>query len=416
MSAEFIAVVAVILVALAFDYTNGFHDAANAIATSVSTRALTPRVALVIAALGNFIGAHFGAKVAKTVGDGLVTLPTGIQSLGVVFAGVLGAITWNLLTWYLGLPSSSSHALFGGLVGATLFAAGTTVQWANIAQKVLLPMVLSPIVGFLLGAIVMFLLLWSIKGLTVLAQRLEVLPGSPTSVDTPEKVAVGAGVGIGSGNPDTPASIATPVSPAPGVSGSAVGAPAEAGREMGPVNRWLRSALARAVQPGPLNRGFRMAQTVSAAAMAVGHGMQDAAKTMGIVVLALYTGGFQDSKTHIPGWVYYTSATVLALGTYAGGWRIIRTLGRRIIHLGPPEGFAAETVASSVLYYNALVLGAPISTTHTITSAIMGVGATKKLSAVRWGVAGNIVTAWILTFPGAAAIAIVFYFLTKPLF
>ena len=146
--------------------------------------------------------------------------------------------------------------------------------------------------------------------------------------------------------------------------------------------------------------------------MAVGHGMQDAAKTMGIVVLALYTGGFQDSKTDIPGWVYYTSATVLALGTYAGGWRIIRTLGRRIIHLGPPEGFAAETVASSVLYYNALVLGAPISTTHTITSAIMGVGATKKLSAVRWGVAGNIVTAWVLTFPGAAAIAVIFYFLT----
>jgi inorganic phosphate transporter, PiT family len=174
--------------------------------------------------------------------------------------------------------------------------------------------------------------------------------------------------------------------------------------------------LTRAVQPGPLNRGFRMAQSASAAAMAVGHGMQDAAKTMGIVVLALYTGGFQDSKTHIPGWVYYTSATVLALGTYAGGWRIIRTLGRRIIHLGPPEGFAAETVASSVLYYNALVIGAPISTTHTITSAIMGVGATKKLSAVRWGVAGNIVTAWILTFPGAAFLAVIFYFLTKPLF
>jgi PiT family inorganic phosphate transporter len=150
--------------------------------------------------------------------------------------------------------------------------------------------------------------------------------------------------------------------------------------------------------------------------MAVGHGMQDAAKTMGIVVLALYTGGIQDSKTDIPEWVYYASATVLALGTYAGGWRIIRTLGRRIIHLRPPEGFAAETVASSVLYYNALVLGAPISTTHTITSAIMGVGATKKLSAVRWGVAGNIVIAWVLTFPGAAAIAVLSYFLVRPLF
>jgi len=163
-------------------------------------------------------------------------------------------------------------------------------------------------------------------------------------------------------------------------------------------------------------RGAKSSKTVIATAMAVGHGMQDAAKTMGIVVLALYTGGIQDSTTEIPEWVYYTSATVLAVGTYAGGWRVIRTLGRRIIHLGPPEGFAAETVASSVLYYNALVLGAPISTTHTITSAIMGVGATKKLSAVRWGVAGNILLAWILTFPGAAAIAVVAYILVRPLF
>jgi PiT family inorganic phosphate transporter len=179
---------------------------------------------------------------------------------------------------------------------------------------------------------------------------------------------------------------------------------------------WLRRKVHAAVQPGPLNRFFRRAQTVSAAAMAVGHGMQDAAKTMGVVVLALYVGGIQGSPTDIPWWVYYSSATVLALGTYSGGWRIIRTLGRRIIHLGPPEGFAAETVASSVLYYNALVLGAPISTTHTITSAIMGVGATKRLSAVRWGVAGNIIVAWILTFPGAAAIACAVYILVRPIF
>ena len=334
MSAELVAVIAVIVVAMAFDYTNGFHDAANAIATSVSTRALTPRAALIIAAIGNFVGAHFGAKVAKTVGDGLVTLPTGLASLGVVFAGVIGAIIWNLLTWYLGLPSSSSHALFGGLVGATLFASGGVVQWHNILDKVVIPMVLSPVVGFLLGAIAMSAVYWAF----------------------------------------------------------------------------------RRGHPGRLNRFFRGAQSVSATAMAVGHGMQDAAKTMGIVVLALYTGGFQDSKTEIPQWVFFSSATVLALGTYAGGWRIIRTLGRRIIHLGPPEGFAAETVASSVLYYNALVLGAPISTTQTITSAIMGVGATKKVSAVRWGVAGNIVTAWILTFPGSALFAIVTYFLVRPLF
>jgi PiT family inorganic phosphate transporter len=199
---------------------------------------------------------------------------------------------------------------------------------------------------------------------------------------------------------------------------AAVPVAAGSGGSVGPVRSRGLVALTvdRAVQPGPLNRGFRFLQTISATAMAVGHGMQDAAKTMGIVVLALYTGGIQDSKTHIPGWVYYTSATVLALGTYAGGWRIIRTLGRRIIHLGPAEGFAAETVASSVLYYNALVLGAPISTTHTITSAIMGVGATKRLSAVRWGVAGNILTAWVLTFPGAAAIAGIVYFVVRPLF
>jgi PiT family inorganic phosphate transporter len=358
VNAEVVAVVAVILVAMAFDYTNGFHDAANAIATSVSTRALTPRVALVIAALGNFVGTHFGAKVAKTVGDGLVVLPTGLASLGIVFAGVVGAIGWNLLTWYFGIPSSSTHALFGGLVGATLFSSGGQVQWANISQKVVIPMVLSPFVGFILGAIVMFAVLWVIKGLTVTSRQ---------------RVAAGSAGAVA-------------------------------------------SAVDRGVQPGHLNRAFRGLQTISATAMAVGHGMQDAAKTMGIVVLALYTGGLQDSKTDIPTWVYYTSATFLALGTYAGGWRIIRTLGRRIIHLGPAEGFAAETVASSVLYYNALVLGAPISTTHTITSAIMGVGATKRLSAVRWGVAGNIVTAWILTFPGAAAIACVAYFLVRPLF
>jgi len=168
--------------------------------------------------------------------------------------------------------------------------------------------------------------------------------------------------------------------------------------------------------PGKLNRGFRLAQSVSAAAMSVGHGMQDAAKTMGIVVLALYTGGFQDSPTEIPGWVFWTSAAALAAGTYAGGWRIIRTLGRKIIDLGPAEGFAAETVASSVLFFNALVLHAPISTTHTITSAIMGVGAKKRLSAVRWNVAGNIVIAWMTTFPAAAAIACVVYFLVRPIF
>jgi len=328
-----IAVLAVVFVALAFDYTNGFHDAANAIATSISTRALTPGVALVMAAIGNFVGAHFGEKVAKTVGSGLVDLPTGGASLGIVFAGVVGAIVWNLATWYLGLPSSSSHALIGGLVGATLAASGT-VLWSKLLESVVIPMVLSPVVGFGLGFLVMVAVLW----------------------------------------------------------------------------------IFRHKQPSRLNRGFRWAQTVSAAAVSVGHGMQDAAKTIGIIVLALYVGGYQSSADHIPEWAFWTSASVLALGTYAGGWRIIRTLGRKIIDLGPAEGFAAETVASTVLWFNALVLGAPISTTQTITSAIMGVGATKKLSAVRWGVAGNIVAAWILTFPAAGALAAALYVGVRPLF
>ncbi|HEU4346759.1 MAG TPA: inorganic phosphate transporter [Actinoplanes sp.] len=333
MSPELIAVLAVIVIAMAFDYTNGFHDAANAIATSVSTRALTPRVALIMAAIGNFIGTHFGAKVAATVGSGLIEPPRTVSGLGLVFAGVIGAITWNLITWYFGLPSSSSHALIGGLVGAAV-AGAQKVKWDGILEKVVIPMVLSPVVGFVGGFLVMLALLW----------------------------------------------------------------------------------IFRNGHPGKLNRGFRIAQTVSAAAMSIGHGLQDAAKTIGVVVLALYAGGFQDSPKSIPQWTYWASATVLALGTYAGGWRIIRTLGRKIIDLRPPEGFAAETVASTVLFVFGIWLGAPISTTHSITSAIMGVGATKKLSAVRWGVAGNIVGAWILTFPGAGLIAAIAYFLVRPLF
>jgi PiT family inorganic phosphate transporter len=225
------------------------------------------------------------------------------------------------------------------------------------------------LVGFALGALFMVALLWTIKGLTRYAH------GVPTGRQAP------GGVPTATGGTPTPTLVAAPTST-------------------------LRRRVHAIVQPTMLNRIFRYAQTVSAAAMAVGHGMQDAAKTMGIIVLALYIGGFQQSPTHIPWWVYYTSATVLALGTYAGGWRIIRTLGRRIIHLGPMEGFAAESVASSVLYFTAFY-GAPISTTQTITSAIMGVGTTKKFSAVRWGVAGNILTAWVLTFPGAGLLACV---------
>jgi PiT family inorganic phosphate transporter len=324
-------------VALVFDYTNGFHDAANAIATSVSTRALSPRAGLIMAAIGNFIGAHLGGHVAKTVGSGIVDPPTGMSGLGIVFCGVIGAIAWNLITWYFGLPSSSSHALFGGLVGASIcavwFGLDARVLWSGIVDKVLIPMVASPLIGFALGGLLMLAIMWSFRN----------------------------------GN------------------------------------------------PRKLNHGFRRAQTVSAAAMAVGHGMQDAAKTMGIIVLALYTGGYHDDKTDIPEWVFLACSTVLALGTYSGGWRIIRTLGRKVIDLDPPQGFAAETVAAGVLFTTSQ-LGLPISTTHSITSAIMGVGATKRLSAVRWQVAGNILIAWVLTFPAAAVIAIVAYLLVHPIF
>ncbi|WP_432843596.1 anion permease [Dactylosporangium sp. CA-092794] len=337
MSAQLAAVLAVIAAALVFDFTNGFHDAANAIATSVSTRALSPRAGLIMAAIGNFAGAHLGGQVAATVGGGIIDPPTGLPGLGLVFAAVLGAIAWNLLTWYFGLPSSSTHALFGGLVGAALaaawFGADAKVLWSGIADKVLVPMVASPLVGFVLGGLFMLAIVWAFRR------------GSPQR----------------------------------------------------------------------LNRRFRRAQTVSAAAMSLGHGMQDAAKTMGIVVLALYAGGYQHDRTHIPEWVFLASSTVLALGTYSGGWRIIRTLGRRVIDLDPPQGFAAETVAAGVLFTTSQ-LGLPISTTHTITSAIMGVGATKRLSAVRWQVAGNIVIAWVLTFPGAALIAILAYLPARPLF
>jgi inorganic phosphate transporter, PiT family len=318
---ENVGIVIVIVTAMGFSYTNGFHDAANAIATSVSTRALTPRVALAMAAVFNLLGSFLGAKVASTVGSGIITLPDGKASLVVVFAALIGAISWNLITWYFGLPSSSSHALIGGLVGAAI-ASANTVQWHGVLDKVVIPMVLSPIVGLVGGYLVMVAILW----------------------------------------------------------------------------------LFRKARPGRVSRGFRVAQSVSAAAMSLGHGMQDAAKTMGVIVLALIVGGYQ-TDTDIPLWVFFLTAAVMAAGTYSGGWRIMRTLGRRIISLDPPHGFAAEATASSILFVAAIGYGVPISTTHTITSAIMGVGATRRLSAVRWGVAGSIVSAWIFTIPCAALMA-----------
>ena len=329
---EWLPVALVTLLAMGFNYTNGFHDAANAIATSVSTRALTPRAALAMAAVANLFGAFFGAKVAQTVGSGIIDAPDGNLGLVLAAAALIGAIGWNLLTWWFGLPSSSSHALIGGLGGAAI-AAGATVKWMGILEKVVIPMVISPIVGVVVGFLVMKFIL-----------------------------------------------------------------------------RAFRNA-----NPGRTKRGFRHAQTASAAAMAFGHGMQDAAKTAGVVVLALTVSGYQDADDQsIPLWVLVMSALVISMGTYAGGWRIMRTLGRGIIHLDPPQGFAAEVTAASILYV-ATALKAPISTTHAITAAIMGVGSTKSLKAVRWGVAKNIVGAWIFTFPGAGISAAVFMVVLRPI-
>jgi PiT family inorganic phosphate transporter len=322
---DWLPIAIVITLAMGFNYTNGFHDAANAIATSVSTRALTPRIALLLAAVANFIGTFVGNKVAKTVGSGIIKAPDGHAGLTLVGAALVGAIGWNLITWWGGLPSSSSHALIGGLGGAAL-AASATVKWHGVLEKVIIPLVISPIAGIILGYLVMTVILW----------------------------------------------------------------------------------IFRRANPGRVSRGFRYAQSGSAIAMALGHGIQDAAKTMGVVVLALTVGGYQDND-HVPLWVKVMTAAVISLGTYSGGWRIMRTLGRRIIHLDPPQGFASESSAAAILFVAGLRYGAPISTTHTITSAIMGVGATKRLRAVRWGVAGNIVGAWVLTFPGAGVAAALAY-------
>ncbi|MQA05252.1 MAG: inorganic phosphate transporter [Streptosporangiales bacterium] len=314
-----------VAVALVFDFTNGFHDAANAIATSVSTRALTPRIALALGAVMNFIGALLGTGVAVTVGSGIIATPATEGGLVVVLAALVGAIAWNLFTWAFGLPSSSSHALIGGLVGAAL-ASGTAVHWSGVGEKVVIPMIASPLIGFTLAFCVMLAITWIFR------------------------------------------------------------------------NR----------APGPVGRGFRVAQAISASAMALGHGLQDAQKTMGVIVLALVTVGMQDDF-QVPLWVILSVAVALAAGTWAGGWRIMRTLGRRIVHLDPPQGFAAEMSGAAVLYTTAFVFSVPVSTTHTITSAIAGAGSTRRLSAVRWGVAGNIVIAWVCTLPGAGTVAALCY-------
>jgi len=313
--------VAVIVVALFFDFTNGFHDTANAIATSVSTRALPPRTAVLIAAILNFVGAFVSFAVAATIAKGIVN-PEAI-TLNVILAGLVGAITWNLITWFLGLPSSSSHALIGGVVGSAIAASGTSViNWDGIWEKVVKPGILSPMAGFAIAFALMIAIIW----------------------------------------------------------------------------------IVRRRSPSRVNRIFRRGQIVSGSFVAFTHGTNDAQKTMGIIALALIVSGHLDEDfSRPPSWVIVSSATAMALGTYAGGWRIIKTMGTRIAKIDPPQGFAAQTACAGILWTTAHY-GFPVSTTQTITGSVMGAGATRGFNAVRWGIAGNIAVAWVLTLPAAGLV------------
>ena len=313
--------VLIVLTALIFDFTNGAHDCANAIATVVSTKVATPRMAVAMAAILNLLGALLGTEVAKTLGGGLVfpEMVEGSQIL--VFAALVGAIVWNLFTWYLGIPSSSSHALIGGLLGAAWAHAGfAAINFSGVVGKVILPFIGSPLAGFCAGFVAMLLIAWLC-----------------------------------------------------------------ASHRRAKVNAW-----------------FRKLQLVSAGFMALSHGLNDAQKTMGVITLALLLFGEIDS-VEIPLWVKLLCAGAMCMGTAVGGWKIVKTMGHRIFKLEPVHGFAAETATGCVITCASL-MGAPVSTTHTVSAAIFGVGSSKRLSAVRWGVAGQLVTAWVLTLPCAGAV------------
>ena len=313
-------VVIVVVTALVFDYINGFHDAANSIATVVSTRVLSPGQAVLWAAFFNFAAAFlFGTAVAKTMGSGMIDIK--VVTSSVILAGLIGAIVWDLITWYYGLPTSSSHALIGAYAGAAVAKAGTAAIITAGWTKTLIFIVLAPLIGFALGFLFMVLILWIMK------------PFAPSRVD----------------------------------------------------------------------RYFRKLQLLSAALYSLGHGANDAQKTMGIIAGALFAAGYI-SEFRIPFWVEMAAYSAIALGTLSGGWRIIHTMGSKITRLQPVGGFAAET-AGAISLFTATSLGVPVSTTHTITGAIIGVGSTRRLSAIRWGIAGQIVWAWILTIPASAAIA-----------
>jgi inorganic phosphate transporter, PiT family len=315
----------VVATAIAFDFTNGFHDTANAIATSVSTRAMSPRVAVAMSATLNFVGAFLSLEVAATIAKGIVN--AGDVSPLIVFAGLIGAIAWNLTTWWFGLPSSSSHALIGGVVGATLAAAGPdAVLWHGLVEKVAIPGLVAPVLAMFTAGLAI-LIVYRIVG---------------------------------------------------------------------------RQA------PGVVSRGFRLGQLASGALFSLSHGTNDAQKTMGIIFHALVANGNLSASADVPTWVIVASASAIAAGTYAGGWRIIRTMGTRIIKMDPAQGFAAQGVGAAVIL-SASHVGFPLSTTHVMSGAIIGAGAAKRVSAVRWGVAGNIVTAWILTLPCSAAVGAATY-------
>jgi inorganic phosphate transporter, PiT family len=328
MSSDIILVI-VVGTALAFDYTNGFHDTANVVATSISTRAASPQLAVAFAALLNFAGAFISISVAATVASDVVD--AGAITPTVVFAGLIGAITWNLITWYFGLPSSSSHALIGGVVGSAFVAGGADAVLSDgVIGKVLIPAVVAPLLAFTI-----------------------------------------AGIAIG-----------------------------------------LAYRLVGRQRPGTVTRGFRYGQIVSGGMLALAHGTNDAQKTMGIITLALIANGNLGAGSDPPFWVIFSAAAAIALGTYSGGWRIIRTTGSRIIKMDAAQGFSAQGAGAAVIL-SSTHFGFPLSTTHVINGGVMGAGAGKRLSAVRWGVAGNIFVAWLLTLPAAAAIGAATYGVTR---
>lgn len=376
----------IVAVALFFDYTNGFHDAANAIATSIGTRALSPTAALGMAAVLNVVGGLiYETKVADTMGQ---IVDSGIASQELVLAALLGAILWNLFTWYFGIPSSSSHALVGGLIGAAFAAAGSVgaVKWDAVMHKVVIPTIASPIAGLSVAALVSAALYRLVNDREILPFKVGLWVFAFSLLCAFFGFVAHVVVG-------TPLEMLAHVEAPWWVWGLVGVVPAVA-------------TILRVVGQGPwqVNGAFRVLQSLSAGYMALEHGHNDAQKTMGIITLAMVSAGALAPGSAVPTWVKLACAAVIGIGTFTGGKRIIKTMGMKLVKLDPLDGFAAETVAASVIQI-AGRMGMPISTTHAITAAITGVGVTKRISAVKWGVTGQILTAWVLTLPAAASVA-----------